>query len=604
VSKLLHPVERTIEWLHNKLDKKQFLILSSIFVGLTAGLAAVLLKLSVHLIQAGITHDYKIQHQFIFYLITPLIGILLTVYFVRKFLKGKLGRGNANILNSIARKSSNLPKDQMYSHLITSALTVGFGGSAGLESPIVTTGSAIGSNYGKTYHLTYKDRTLLLACGAAAGISAAFNAPVAGLLFALEVILADVTLSAFIPLMIAAASGALCAKIILNEDVLSFFNLQEKIFYFKDVTKFNYRNVPWYVLLGILCGFFSIYYARLFPKVEAFFRKKKKYPWHSAVAGGLVLALLIWFFPSLFGEGYTSVKYLADGHADKLLKNSFFENYITTATPGFLLLFVTAAMFIKVFAVGATIGGGGNGGNFAPSLFVGAYLGFVFSKGIEWMGISTMPIANFTLVGMCGILTGIFHAPLTGIFLIAEITGGYELMIPLLIVSAISYSIVKYFEPYSMDTKKLAKKGHVFTHDKDRNILSSLKVRKIIETEFQKLLPTLTLGELVIIVSKSQRNIFPVVDKDGRLVGIILLDRIREIMFRQDQYNKVTVEQLMQPPAAIIQPDDDMYAVMKKFDETGAWNLPVIENEMYIGFVSKSSIFTKYRSQLIKNTTE
>ncbi len=601
VSKLLHPIERTIDWLHNKLDKKQFLILSSIFVGLTAGLAAVLLKLSVHLIQQGI---YKINGQSFFYLFTPLIGILLTVFFVRKFLKGKLGRGNANILNSIAKKSSNLPKDQMYSHLVTSALTVGFGGSAGLESPIVTTGSAIGSNYGKTYHLTYKDRTLLLACGAAAGIAAAFNAPVAGLLFSLEVILADVTLSAFIPLMMAAATGALCAKIILNEDVLSFFNLQEKLFYFDHVTKFNYRNVPWYAILGILCGFFSVYYSRLFPRVEGFFSKKKKYPWHSAVAAGLVLALLIWFFPSLFGEGYSSIKSLADGHTEKLLKNSFFENYIHTSDQWTLLLFVAGVLMIKVFAVGATIGGGGNGGNFAPSLFGGAYLGFIFSSCIQTAGISNMPVANFTLVGMSGILTGIFHAPLTGIFLIAEITGGYELMIPLLIVSALSYSIVKYFEPFSMDTKKLAKKGHIFTHDRDRNILSSLKVRKIIETEFQTVLPSLTLGELVEIVSKSHRNIFPVVDKDGTLVGIITLDNIREVMFRHDQYKKVTVQQLMLPPAAIIQPDDDMYAVMKKFDETGAWNLPVVENEMYIGLVSKSSIFTKYRSQLIRNTAE
>lgn len=602
MSKLLHPVERTIDWLHNKLDKKQFLILSSIFVGLTAGLAAVLLKLTVHLIHAGITHDYHFSYQYIFYLFTPLIGILLTVFFVRKFLHGKLGRGNANILNAIAKKSSNLPKDQMYSHLVTSALTIGFGGSAGLESPIVTTGSAIGSNFGKTYHLTYKDRTLLLACGAAAGIAAAFNAPVAGLLFSLEVILADVTLSAFIPLMIAAATGALCSKIILNEDVLLFFNLEEKLFYFDHVTKFNYRNVPWYAILGVLCGLFSVYYARVFPRVEAFFSKKKKYPWHSAVIGGLVLAFLIWLFPSLSGEGYSSIKFLADGHPENLLKHSFFENSITT--PILMLLFVAAAMMIKVFAVSATIGGGGNGGNFAPSLFGGAYLGFVFSRLIELVGITEMPVANFTLVGMCGILTGIFHAPLTGIFLIAEITGGYELMIPLLLVSAISYSIVKYFEPFSMDTKKLAKKGHIFTHDRDRNILSTLKVRKIIETDFQQVLPSMMLGELVELVSKSKRNIFPVVDKEGTLAGIITLDNIREVMFRHDQYKKITVEQLMKPPAAIVQPDDDMYAVMKKFDETGAWNLPVVENEMYIGFVSKSSIFTKYRSQLIRSTAE
>ncbi|MDQ3109744.1 MAG: chloride channel protein [Bacteroidota bacterium] len=593
MTKILHPVERAIDWLHNKLDKKQFLILSSIFVGLTAGLAAVGLKWTVHKMQLLIAHDYGNKYQYIPALIFPMIGILLTVWFVQRILKGRLGRGNSNILHSIAKKSSNLPKDQMYSHLVTSALTVGFGGSAGLESPIVTTGAAIGSNYAKTYHITYKDRTLLLASGAAAGIAAAFSAPVAGLLFALEVLLVDVTISAFIPLMIAAATGALCSKIILGDDVLFSFKLQQA---------FDYHNVPWYMLLGILCGFFCVYYSRMFPKVDTFFKKKKKFPWTSAVAGGLTLALLIWLFPSLFGEGYSSVKSLADGQYQNLLKNSFFEDYVTSGA-GFLL-FVTIIMLIKVFAVGATIGSGGNGGNFAPALFTGGYLGFVFSRGLELLGFTSMPIANFTLVGMSGVLTGIFHAPLTGIFLIAEITGGYELMIPLLIVSALSYSVVKYFEPFSMDTKKMAKKGHIFTQDRDRNILSTLKVRKIVETGFQTVLPSLKLGELVEIVSKSSRNIFPVTDKEGKLLGIITLDHIREVMFRHDKYDKVTVEQLMHPPAAIVQPDDDMYAVMKKFDETGAWNLPVVENEMYIGFVSKSSIFTKYRSQLIRSTTE
>lgn len=593
MTKILHPVERTIEWLHGKLDKKQFLILSSIFVGFTAGLAAVALKWTVHQMQHLFQHDYGSFYHYIPGLLFPLIGILLTVFFVIKVLKGKLGRGNSNILHSIAKKSSHLPKDQMYSHLVTSALTVGFGGSAGLESPMVTTGASIGSNFAKTYHLTYKDRTLLLASGAAAGIAAAFSAPVAGLLFALEVLLVDVTISAFIPLMIAAATGALCSRMILGDDVLISFKLQKA---------FNYHNIHWYMLLGILSGLFCVFYSRMFPKVEGFFRKKKKYPWRSAIAAGLALCVLIWCFPSLFGEGYSSIKNLADGQYGNVLKYSLFEHHIGSAW--IFLLFVTTVMLVKVIAVGATVGGGGNGGNFAPALFNGGYLGFVFAKAISLLGITEMPVANFTIVGMAGVLTGIFHAPLTGIFLIAEITGGYELMIPLLIVSALSYTVVKYFEPFSMDTKKLAKKGHIFTHDRDRNILSTLKVRKIIETGFQPVLPTLKLGELVQIVSKSQRNIFPVTDSEGKLLGIITLDHMREIMFRQDQYQKIDAEQLMHPPAAIIQPDDDMYAVMKKFDETGAWNLPVVENEIYIGFVSKSSIFTKYRSQLIRSTTE
>lgn len=591
MAKVIKFAENFIEWLHGKLDKKQFLILSSMLVGISAGLGAVILKLLVHAIQQWVTRDYHIKYQYIFYLVFPLIGIALTVLFVKKVLKGKLGRGNANILHSIARKGARLPADQMYSHIITSALTVGFGGSAGLESPIVTTGSAIGSNYGKTYHLTYKDRTLLLACGAAAGISAAFNAPIAGLLFALEVLLADVTISAFIPIMIASAAGGLLSKIILNEEILLSFKLRQP---------FDYHNVGWYIALGLLSGIVCVYYSRVFPKMESFFKKKKRLAWTNVLIGGTLLALLIWMFPSLYGEGYSSIKLLSELKPEKLMQNSLFESYVNH--PWFLLVFLGVIMLVKAIAAAITIGSGGNGGNFAPSLFVGAYLGFVFSQGLNMSHATHLPVANFTIVAMAGILSGIFHAPLTAIFLIAEITGGYELMIPLMIVSALSYTITKYFEPFSMDTKKLAKKGHIFTHDKDRNILTVLKVAKIIETGFQPVKPDLNLGGLVDVVAHSTRNVFPVVNKDQELVGIIFLDTIREIMFKRELYNKVTVEQLMRPPAAIIHPDEEMYAVMKKFDETGAWNLPVVENGMYVGFISKSSIFTSYRDKLISST--
>jgi len=586
--------ENFIEWLHGKLDKKQFLILSSMLVGLSAGLAAVILKSLVHFIQAAATKDYHIELQYAFYLVLPCAGVLLTVWVVQRFLRGKLGRGNSNILYAIAKKGSRLPPDQMYSHVLTSALTVGFGGSAGLESPMVTTGSAIGSNYGRTYHLTYKDRTLLLACGAAAGIAAAFNAPIAGLLFALEVLLADVTISVFIPIMIAAAAGALMSKIILDESMLLSFRLLQP---------FDYTNVPWYMLLGIVAGFISVYYARVFPRVEALFKGRKKHPWRNALAGGLVLALLIWLFPSLYGEGYGSIKTLSELHPEQLLHNSLLEDAFK-GEAGLILLFVGLIMFVKVIAAAVTIGSGGNGGNFAPSLFVGAYLGFVFAQGLNLAGITKLPVANFTIVAMAGILSGLFHAPLTALFLIAEITGGYELMIPLMIVSALSYTVVKYFEPYSMDTKKLAKKGHIFTQDKDRNILSVLKIRKLIETDFQPVRPEMKLGALVEVVAHSQRNIFPVVNDKEQLCGIIQLDFIREIMFKTELYETVTVEQLMRSPAALIQPEEDMYAVMKKFDETGAWNLPVVENGKYLGFISKSSIFTRYRNMLIKSTSE
>ncbi|MEK6616183.1 MAG: chloride channel protein, partial [Bacteroidota bacterium] len=441
--------ETFINWLHDKLTPRQFLVFSSILVGMTAGLAAVILKTAVHYIHLAITYDYHIKYQYVLYLVFPTIGILLTVWFVQKHLKGKLGRGTANILHAIAKKSSFLPQDQMYSHIVTSALTVGFGGSAGLESPIVVTGSAIGSNYSKTYHINYKDRTLLLACGAAAGIAAAFNSPIAGVLFALEVLLVDVSISAFIPLIIAAATGGLLSKIILNENILLSFHLKQP---------FNYHNVPYYIVLGLLAGIVSVYYARTYLKIEGFLKPKKKNIYRKAIIGGLILGILILFFPSLFGEGYDSIKILSDINPEKLFEHSIVANFVSSKWV--LVLLIVLAMLFKTIAAAFTIGSGGNGGNFAPSLFVGAYLGFAFATVINLLGISDAPVSNFTIVAMAGILSGVFHAPLTAIFLIAEITGGYELMIPLMIVSAISYMIVKYFEPYSMDTKKLAKKGH------------------------------------------------------------------------------------------------------------------------------------------------
>lgn len=562
-------------------------------VGITAGLAAVLLKTMVHYIHLGIVHDYHIRFQYYLYLIFPLVGILLTVVIVKRFLNGKLGKGTANILHAIVRKSAFLPKDQTYSHILTSAVTVGFGGSAGLESPIVTTGSAIGSNYGKTYHLPYKDRVLLLACGASAGIAAAFNSPIAGVLFALEVLLLDVTISAFLPLIIAAAVGTLCSKIILKEGFLLSFSLQEP---------FDFHNVPFYIILGVLAGLVSVYYTRTFVRIEKLFGVNKQKIYQKAIVGGLILALLIFLFPPLFGEGYESIKVLSGTEAQELLSRSILSKLGNN--DWFVLFFIGAVMFIKVVAASITINSGGNGGNFAPSLFVGAYLGYFFSRFINLLGISALPISNFTIVAMAGILTGVFHAPLTGIFLIAEITGGYELMVPLMIVSAISYLVVKYFEPLSMDEKKLLKKGHVITQNKDKTILSSLKMDKLIETDFQKIQPEATLRELTDIVAHSTRNIFPVVNTENNLVGIIYLDNIREIMFKSDLYDTLLVERLMINPTVLVSPNEHMHSVMKKFDSTGSWNLPVVEDGQYVGFVSKSSLLTKYRSRLIKTSAD
>ncbi len=582
--------EFAINWLHAKLNKRQFLIFSSMLVGLTAGLAAIILKTLVHYIHQAITYDYHVKYQYYLYIFFPLIGLLLCVFFVQRFLHGKLGRGTANILHAIIKKSAILPKDQMFSHIISSALTVGFGGSAGLESPMVTTGSAIGSNYARTYHLNYKDRVLLLASGAAAGIAAAFDSPIAGVLFALEVILADVSISAFIPLIIAAAIGALCSKIILQEGILLTFHYLQP---------FNYHYVPFYALLGALSGLVSVYYVRAFTRIEELFKPEKSKVYSKAIVGGCVLGLLILLFPSMFGEGYSSIKALSEMKADSLLNNSLFSGY--SSNEWFVLFFIGVVMMLKVVATSVTISSGGNGGNFAPSLFVGAYLGYFFSRLISMLGITKLPEGNFTIVAMSGILSGIFHAPLTAIFLIVEITGGYDLMIPLMIVSAISYTVVKYFEPYSMDAKKLVKKGHVLSYNKDKSILSSLKISSIIETDFHKIAPDATLGQLVEVVAHSSRNIFPVVDAENCLVGVIFLDTIREVMFKRDLYDSVLVKELMRKPAETVSPNEAMQSVMKKFDETGAWNFPVIDQGQYVGFISKSSIFSKYRKVLIKS---
>ncbi|MDZ4756992.1 MAG: chloride channel protein [Bacteroidota bacterium] len=435
-------IHSLIEWTKSKLTKRQFILLSSVLVGLSSGLAAILLKFFVHyvFIIATLGKDDNLKYLL---LILPLNGILLTVLVVRKVLKGKLEKGLAPIHEAIKNNESIIPKEQTYAQIITSSLTVGMGGSAGLEAPIVITGAALGSNYATTYNLTIKERTLLLACGVAAGIAAAFNAPIAGVLFALEVLLLDVAMSAFTPVIIAAATGALISKILLQDDILLSFTLQQP---------FDYYNVPFYILLGIFAGLVSVYHSRTFSKIERLFSKKKKKTYINVFAGGIALAGLIFIFPSLFAEGFESIKVLSLQKPENLLDDSFFHQYKNNEW--FVLLFVGVLIFIKAIATAITIGSGGNGGNFAPSLFVGAYLGFFFSRLINLLNFTSLPESNFTIVGMAGILSGIYHAPLTAIFLIAEITGGYTLMIPLMIVASISFAISRYFEPYSLDRKK------------------------------------------------------------------------------------------------------------------------------------------------------
>jgi chloride channel protein, CIC family len=590
--KLIKKMHAVIEWIQFRLTNKQFILLSSVLVGLSVGLAAIVLKTAVHAIYLASTYKGLGNYKYLF-LFFPLIGIFLTVLVIKNLLKGRLEKGLSHIHYAIAKKSSLMPQEQMYAQIATSSLTVGLGGSAGLEAPIVLTGAAFGSNYAKTYNLSYSERTLLLACGIAAGIGATFNAPIAGVLFALEVLLVDISISAFTPLIISAATGALISKIVLQDDILLSFSLQ---------MPFNYNNVPQYILLGIFAGLISVYHSRTFSKIEGLFSKRKQKTYPNVIIGGLLLAGLIFAFPSLFGEGYQSIKHLALQQPENILTNSFFENF--RGNEVVVLVFVGLLIFVKSIATGLTLGSGGNGGNFAPSLFVGAYLGFFFSRLLNMLGLTNLPESNFTIVGMAGILSGLYHAPLTAIFLIAEITGGYTLMIPLMIVSSISFAISKYFEPYSMDVKKLALSGKIFTNDKDQNILATISTSNLIETNFQAVSASLNLGGLVNVIAQSKRNIFPVLDSNNKLLGIIILDNIREIIFKTELYEKITVRDLMNPAPAVISANQSMESVMKIFDETGAWNLPVADNGIYIGFVSKSSIFSSYRSKIKDITIE
>lgn len=578
-------------WIQSRTNPKQFVIISSILVGLTGGLAAVILKQAVHLV--GKTIGLLSIENLWLVAFTPMLGIALCVIFVKYFNRNKLGKGLSNILYAIARKSSILPRDQTYSHIITSALTVGLGGSAGVESPIVTTGSAIGSNFGKAYKLNYKERTLLLACGAAAGIAGAFNTPIAGVLFTLEVLLVEANISAFIPILIAAASGALCSEVILGDDVLLNFKLKEP---------FNYINVPFYFLLGIVTGIGSVYYTRVFQFSENLFSVFKHKLVIRTLLAGLGLYVLIVLFPPLMGEGYSTIKLLSNLQTNEVFENSLFKSLIDQKFWLYsVLIFV---LIFKPMAAGFTLGGGGNGGNFAPSLFMGAILGFLFSSLVNETRITDLPVSNFALVAMAGILSGVFHAPLTGIFLIAEITGGYELIIPLMIVSAISYAVSKAFMPQSMDMQKLQEKEKIVTTSTDDYLLSSFRLDSLIEQDFSPISINASLGELVKVVSSSKRNIFPVLDNNLKLKGLITIDDIREIMFKQEMYEKMTVRELMRQTGHVITEKDDIRTALKLFDESHLWNIPVMFEQQYMGFISKSTILEKYRETLLKSSIE
>ena len=584
---MLKAILLRLKYYMTRVLKKQHLILvMAVCVGFISGLIAVLLKNGVFGIQKILTSGFASEHFNVLYVAFPLIGLLITVLIISKVIRKNPGPGIPSVLYAISRRKSILRRHNIFSSLVTSIFTVGFGGSAGLEAPAVQTSAAIGSNIAAGFKLDYKTKTLLIACAAAGSLASIFKAPIAAIIFAVEVIMIDLTTASLVPLLLASVSALLTANMFLGEDTLLRFNLKDQ---------FDPSAIPFYILFGVITGVFSIYFNKIYLFITRNMERIRNI-WKRCLIGGLLLGLIVFIFPPLYGEGYDVINSLLSDNLVSVTKSSFFYDYTNSIT--MMLIFMTCLVFFKVVATGLTVGSGGVGGIFAPTLFMGATMGFLFSRVFRYFEISNLSASNFTLVGMAGLMAGVLHAPLTAIFMIAEISGGYDLFVPLMLTSAIAYYTSKSISKHTIYTKELAARGELVTHNKDKAVMTLMNLKQEIETNFVQVTPEQTLRELVKAVSESTRNLFPVVSPDNRLVGVVILDDIRQIMFDQSQYDELTVTDVMTLPPEIITTEDFMENVMRKFDESGAWNLPVTEDGKYLGFVSKSRLFSAYRSLL------
>lgn len=574
-------------WREKHIKEKNFVIFLALIVGIFAGLAAMVLKWLIHNIGALLLTDTA-QGQFNWaYILFPSVGVILVALYVRYMVKDNISHGVTRVLYAISQKKSRIKIHNTYTSVLASSVTIGFGGSVGAEGPIVCTGAAIGSNLGSLFRMSPKILMILVGCGAAAGIAGIFKAPIAGMLFTLEVLMIDLTTVSVMPLLVASITGATIAYVYTGYDFEFFFVQSED---------FIIGRVPYVILLGLLCGLVSLYFTKVMNMMEKFFGRFQN-RWMKTAVGCAILSGLVYVFPPLFGEGYGSINMLLDGNVGGILSTSPF--YQEQHKVLFIMLFILLIIAFKAFATSATNGAGGVGGTFAPSLFVGCMTGFLFAFIVNYFGLGIgVNTKNFALIGMAGVMAGVMHAPLMAIFLTAELTGGYSLFLPLLIVSTISYGTIKYFEPYSIYTMRLARKGQLLTHHKDKAVLTLLKIDSVIETDFMSVTPEMSLKEMVDVISHSNRNLFPVLNAKNELMGIVLLDEIRNIMFRPDLYHKMTVSTFMSTPPAKIELTSTMDKVMKTFDETQAWNLPVVDKGKYVGFVSKSKIFNSYRHVL------
>lgn len=583
---------RFLVWREHHISERTFLIFLALLVGVFGGLAAQLLKFLIHTISGALTVHIDIHSGNYLYILLPTLGVVITALYVRFMVKDNISHGVTRVLWAISQNKSRLKRHNMYTSLLASSVTIGFGGSVGAEGPIVYTGSAIGSNLGSAFRMSPKVLMILVGCGAAAGIAGIFRAPIAGMLFTLEVLMLDLSGLTVMPLLLSSIAGATVAY------VLEGYNAE---FFFAQSEPFTTSRIPWTVALGVVCGLMSFYFTKVMFMMESMFKKVRQ-QWMRIVAGGALIASLVFVFPPLYGEGYGAVNHLLDGDVGGVMNGSFF--YVDRDNVWFLVLFIGAITLMKAFATSATNGAGGVGGTFAPSLFVGALTGFLFAFVVNNLDLGlTLSQKNFTLMGMAGVMAGVMHAPLMAIFLTAEMTGGYDLFLPLLIVSALAYFTIQCFTPYSIYTMRLAKAGDLVTHQKDKAVLTLLKIDSVIERDFREVHPEMTLKEMVDVISQSNRNLFPVTDEAGMLKGVVLLDDIRNIMFRTDLYRKMHVSRFMAAVPAVIEADMTMDKVMEIFDRTNAWNLPVVEHGRYIGFVSKSKIFNSYR-RVLKHFTE
>ncbi len=567
------------------LSGHSFLYILSGFVGLAVGLAAVIIKNLVHFIRVSLQNGFQGDHTRYFVFILPVIGIALTVVFIKYINKRPVSHGIPGVLFAISKNNGIIRSHNLFSSIVTSALTVGFGGSVGLEGPTVATGGAVGSYIGRVMKLNYKEVALLVSCACAGALSAIFKAPIAGIVFALEVIMLDLTMWAVIPLLIASATAAVTSYLFLGQNVLYQFTLTEK---------FDMGQIHWYLLLGVVVGLLSVYFTKTYIRITEIFEKFES-PWKRLLVAGGLLGVIILIFPPLYGEGYEVVNQELRGEFYHLFENSFFEGWHQSFA--LLVVYMLLIIGLKVVATTLTFSAGGIGGIFAPTLFMGANTGLLFGLVLNQLGVD-VSVSNMALVGMAGMIAGVVHAPLTAIFLIAEITGGYELFLPLMLASTISYGTTRYFVKNSVYTVQLAKRGELMTHHKDRNILLMMKISDLIETNFKTVRSDQTLRDLVQVITQSSRNIYPVVDEQNYLKGIVKLDDIRHIMFNQEMYDTTLISDLMITPEWTIETTDQMEEVARQFSESGRYNIPVLQNGKYLGFVSRARVFSSYREML------